>query len=454
MTPAFECLTEILMSKKSSSSRMRASSSALSTSAAAVGAPCLASRSFSSDPAFTPMRIGTLRALASRAISRTLSWYLMLPGLMRSPWPPAPSAASAYFHWKWGSATTGTVDLAAIAVRASASSQCGTATRTMSTPAATSEAICCRVALMSAVLVVVIDWMRIGASPPIVTSPTRTCRVFLRSVSTVPVSHSLRGVPLAHPRSLLEPPAPPSLRGVPLAHPRLSLDPPAPGLALLAEHVEDDLPVLGFVHLEQDQPLPPPQHRRAVRHGDRVRGGREQHRLHVRRAVPALVGLVQVLRAARRVVVRVVHVVGDQVQHPGPEVLERAVLPLVDDQRARRVGAERNHRSIGDTRVLDRPFELLREVEERVALRSGDLDGRGCGCHPFLLVSFEGTALERSPPGSPDVEATGSSNVKALPRPGSLSAQIRPPCASTTERAMASPMPVPPSSRERDSSTR
>ena len=162
------------MSKKSSSSRIRASSSALSTSAAAVGAPCLASRSFSSDPAFTPMRIGTLRALASRAISRTLSWYLMLPGLIRSPWIPASSAAIAYFHWKWMSATTGTVDLAAIAVRASASSQCGTATRTMSTPAATSEAICCRVALMSAVLVVVIDWTRIGASPPIVTSPTRT----------------------------------------------------------------------------------------------------------------------------------------------------------------------------------------------------------------------------------------------------------------------------------------
>src|SRR5215207_2556655 len=255
MTPAFECLTEILMSEKSSSSRMLASYSALSTSAAAVGAPCLASTSFSSDPAFTPMRIGTLRALASRAIRRTLSWYLMLPGLMRSPWIPASSAAIAYFHWKWMSATTGTVDLAAIAVRASASSQCGTATRTMSTPAATSEAICCRVALMSAVLVVVIDWMRIGASPPIVTSPTRTCRVFLRSVSTVPVSHSYGGLPLAHPRPLPEPPA---LRG------------PENPACLLTEDVEDDLPVLGFVHLEQDQPLPPPQHRRAARHGDRV----------------------------------------------------------------------------------------------------------------------------------------------------------------------------------------
>ena len=75
---------------------------------------------------------------------------------------PASSAAIAYFHWKWMSATTGTVDFAAIATSASASSQCGTATRTMSTPAATSDAICCRVALMSAVFVVVIDWIGDG----------------------------------------------------------------------------------------------------------------------------------------------------------------------------------------------------------------------------------------------------------------------------------------------------
>ena len=39
-------------------------------------------------------------------------------------------------------------------------------------------------------------------------------------------------------------------------------------------------------------------------------------------------------------------------------------------------------------------------------------------------------------------DATGSSNVNVLPRPGSLSAQILPPCASTTERAIASPIPV------------
>ena len=95
---------------------------------------------------------------------------------------PASSAAIAYFHWKWMSATTGTVDFAAIATSASASSQCGTATRTMSTPVATSEAICCSVALMSAVFVVVIDWIETGASPPIATRPSWSCRVFRRSV--------------------------------------------------------------------------------------------------------------------------------------------------------------------------------------------------------------------------------------------------------------------------------
>jgi hypothetical protein len=36
---------------------------------------------------------------------------------------------------------------------------------------------------MSAVFVVVIDWSRIGASPPIVRSPTRTCLVILRVAS-------------------------------------------------------------------------------------------------------------------------------------------------------------------------------------------------------------------------------------------------------------------------------
>src|SRR6476620_10114119 len=220
MTFGLECFTLILMSTKSSSYRMCASCHAESTRASGVVRPYLARRSFWSEPAFTPMRIGTPRAFASRAISRTLSWYLMFPGLMRRPCTPASSAAIAYFHWKWMSATTGTVDLAAIATSASASSQCGTATRTMSTPVATSEAICCRVALMSAVLVVVIDCTETGASPPIATRPSWSCRVFRRSVILDPVSQ------------------------------------PPVGAGLATEHVERDRAVLGLVHLEEDQPLP------------------------------------------------------------------------------------------------------------------------------------------------------------------------------------------------------
>jgi hypothetical protein len=40
---------------------------------------------------------------------------------------------------------------------------------------------------MSAVFVVVIDWMETGASPPTATEPSWIWRVFLRSVITYPV---------------------------------------------------------------------------------------------------------------------------------------------------------------------------------------------------------------------------------------------------------------------------
>lgn len=49
---------------------------------------------------------------------------------------------------------------------ASASSWLGTATRTIWHPDAVSSAICCKVALISAVTVVVIDCTLTGASPP------------------------------------------------------------------------------------------------------------------------------------------------------------------------------------------------------------------------------------------------------------------------------------------------
>src|SRR5829696_8248262 len=160
------------MSPKPTSSRMPTSNRADSTSASGVGPPCLARISFWRVPALTPTRMGMPRAWASVAISCTLSCFLMLPGLMRTPAQPASMAAIAYFHWKWMSATTGMVDLAAIAGRAAASSVSGTATRTMSQPVAASSALCCRVPLMSAVLVMVIDWTLMGAPPPTGTRPT------------------------------------------------------------------------------------------------------------------------------------------------------------------------------------------------------------------------------------------------------------------------------------------
>ena len=101
----------------------------------------------------------------------------MLPGFTRTAAQPASIAANTYFGWKWMSAITGICDFVAIAGSASASSWLGTATRTMSQPVAVSSAICCSVALMSEVRVVVIDCTLTGASPPTSTLPTLIWRV-------------------------------------------------------------------------------------------------------------------------------------------------------------------------------------------------------------------------------------------------------------------------------------
>src|SRR5438309_620915 len=311
------------MSKKSSSSRMRTSESALSTSASAVGLPYFASRSFSSDPAFTPIRISTPRSFASRAMRRTLSWYLMLPGLMRRPWMPPSSAAIAYFHWKWMSAITGIVACSAIVFSAFASSQWGTATRTISHPAATRAAICCSVAFTSAVFVVHIDWTRMGASPPTSTHPTRT---FLETRR-----ETLMLIPV--------------------------------WLALLPEDVEEDLALLRLVELDQDEPLPLPEQGLAPGDGDGVRGGAQQHLGHVRAAVGTLVALLEVLRAPREVVVRVVDLARDQFADAPAKVVEGALLPLIDEQGAGGVGAERHGAALGDARVLDRAPKVVGEID-------------------------------------------------------------------------------------------
>ena len=107
----------------------------------------------------------------------------MLPGLTRTAAQPASIAANTYLGWKWMSAMTGIWDFRAMAGSASASSWDGTATRTIWQPAAVSSAICCRVALTSAVSVVVIDCTETGAPPPTGTEPTMIWRDFRRSAS-------------------------------------------------------------------------------------------------------------------------------------------------------------------------------------------------------------------------------------------------------------------------------
>src|SRR5207245_3144604 len=137
------------------------------TSASAVARPYLASRRLSSEPALTPILIGTPAADAARAISATLSSKaLMFPGFTRTAAQPASIAAKTYLGWKWMSAMTGICDLRAMSGSASASSCVGQATRTIWQPEAVSSAICWSVAPMSEVLVVVIDWTETGASPP------------------------------------------------------------------------------------------------------------------------------------------------------------------------------------------------------------------------------------------------------------------------------------------------
>src|SRR6476661_6436466 len=185
MTTGSWCLTEILKSWKSCSSKRPASQTALSTSASGVALPYFSSSRLARLPALTPIRIEVPWSLAVWAISLTWSSNLrMLPGLTRTAAQPASMAANTYLGWKWMSAMTGICDLWAMAGSASASSWLGQATRTMSQPDAVSSAICWSVALMSVVGVVHIDWTEMGASPPTSTLPTLILRVLRRGAST------------------------------------------------------------------------------------------------------------------------------------------------------------------------------------------------------------------------------------------------------------------------------
>ena len=185
MTTGSLCLTEILKSWKSCSSKSPASQTAHSTSASGVALPYFSRIRLSRLPALTPIRMDVPWSLAARAISLTWSSNLrMLPGLTRTAAQPASIAAKTYFGWKWMSAITGIWQCCAISGSASASSWLGQATRTMSQPVAVSSAICWSVALTSEVSVVVIDWTEIGESLPTPTLPTWIWRVLRRGAST------------------------------------------------------------------------------------------------------------------------------------------------------------------------------------------------------------------------------------------------------------------------------
>ncbi len=129
------CFTEIFMSWKPTSSSSRISWTAESTSACGTGAPYLSRRSLSSDPAFTPTRIGTPASSAAVATALMCSGLRMLPGLSRNPATPASSAASASRYWKWMSAMMGTGALGTISASPWAASTSLQVMRTMSAPA-------------------------------------------------------------------------------------------------------------------------------------------------------------------------------------------------------------------------------------------------------------------------------------------------------------------------------
>src|SRR6478735_9685695 len=99
------------------------------------------------------------------------------------------------------SAITGIWLFLAMIGSASASSRLGTATRTMSQPDAVSSAICCRVALMLGVGVVVIDCTLTWASPPTSTLPTliwRDLRRGARTSGTLGIPRFTAGTPPAY----------------------------------------------------------------------------------------------------------------------------------------------------------------------------------------------------------------------------------------------------------------
>lgn len=76
---------------------------------------------------------------------------------------------------------------------------------------------------------------------------------------------------------------------------------------------------------------------------------------------------------------------------------------------------------------------------------------------PKGFLKKKGSPFEREPISTRTVSRRyrlGKVNAKVAPFPGSLSTQIRPPCAFTISRQIASPKPMPRFSGGRDSSPR
>ena len=158
----------------------------LATRAFGVGPPYFASRSFSTDPALTPIRTGIRFARAARKTSIVFLSPPTFPGLIRRQSAPASAQAIASRWSKWMSAMTGIGEPARIFANAAAAFASGTATRAISHPSRASDRICATVARTSRVSVFVMLWTVTGAPPPTGTPPTRMRRVFLLVSMTDP----------------------------------------------------------------------------------------------------------------------------------------------------------------------------------------------------------------------------------------------------------------------------
>src|SRR6476469_5431510 len=151
-----------------------------------------ASSSGSSEPQFTPMRTGFACSMAFSTMvenwsSRFEPWPT-LPGLMRylsSTTAHSGTWVRSLWPLKWKSPTSGTfTPMFSRRVRMTgtcfAASSVLTVMRTISEPARASAATWSAVERASSVSVLVIDWTRIGAVPPMVLSATRTGREMRR----------------------------------------------------------------------------------------------------------------------------------------------------------------------------------------------------------------------------------------------------------------------------------